>query len=107
MKYYVFAFALLFSAGGLFAQEVEEVLENNPPSIKWYRIKTPHFRILYPKGFEEQAQRMAGTLEYIREAESKSLGGNPRRFSVILQNQSSISNGFVSLLPRRSESQAV
>lgn len=81
----------------------QEVLNNNSPSIKWQRIKTTNFKVLYPQGFDHQAQRMANTLEHIRDAESKSLGVSTRRISVILQNQSSISNGFVSLIPRRSE----
>ena len=46
---------------------------------------------------------MANTLEHIRSAETRTLRAEPRRLSVILQNQSSISNGFASLLPRRSE----
>jgi hypothetical protein len=78
-------------------------LENNPTSISWQQIKTDHFRILFQKGFDLQAQRMANTLEQIRKAESRTLGTEPRRISVILQNQSSESNGFVSILPRRSE----
>ncbi len=86
----------------LFAQE-STVNENNPPSVKWYQINTPHFRVLYPHGFETQAQRMANTLEHIREPESKTMGATPRKISVILQNQSSVSNGFVSITPRRSE----
>lgn len=89
--------AICFMAHG------QEVLENNPPSVKWQKIKTPHFNILYPKGFEDQAQRVAGTFEHIRDAESKSLGIKPRKISIILQNQSSESNGFVSLIPKRSE----
>ena len=84
------------------AQE-QEVLENNPPSVKWQQVKTPNFKILYPVGFDEQALRVANTLEHIRDAEANSLGVKPKRISVILQNQSSISNGFVSILPRRSE----
>ncbi|WP_333819390.1 hypothetical protein [Ohtaekwangia sp.] len=79
------------------------VLENNPTGIHWYQVNTPHFRVLFPKGFEEQAQRMANTLEYIHDPEAKSLGTRPRKISVILQNQSSQSNAFVSILPRRSE----
>ena len=79
------------------------VFENNPTSISWQQINTDHFRILFPKGFDLQAQRMANTLEHIRKAESRTLGTEPRRISVILQNQSSESNGFVSILPRRSE----
>lgn len=81
----------------------QTVLDNNPPSLKWYQLNTPNFKILYPKGFDFQAQRMGNTLENIHDAESKSLGSKPRRVSIILQNQSSISNGFVSMLPRRSE----
>jgi hypothetical protein len=81
----------------------QEVLENNPPSVKFYKINTPHFKVLYPKGFEVEAQRMANTLEHIHTPESQSMGARPRKISVILQNQSSVSNGFVSLTPRRSE----
>ncbi|MDH4058414.1 MAG: hypothetical protein OEU76_06595, partial [Cyclobacteriaceae bacterium] len=81
----------------------QEVLNNNSPKLKWQKITTPNFRVLYPVGFDGQAQRMANTLEHIRSAESKTLGVSTRKISVILQNQSSVSNGFVSLIPRRSE----
>lgn len=79
------------------------VLENNPPSLKWYQVKTPNFRVLYSKGFRDQAERVANSLEHIREPAASSLGSVPRRITVILQNQSAVSNGFVSILPRRSE----
>ncbi|MEO5599736.1 MAG: hypothetical protein ABIR06_02295 [Cyclobacteriaceae bacterium] len=79
------------------------VLDNNPPSIRWRQVNTPHFKVLYSPGFEMQAQRVANSLEHIREAEAKSLGSVPRKITVILQNQSAVSNGFVSILPRRSE----
>lgn len=81
----------------------QEVLENNPASLKWSQVKTKHFRIVYPRGFDAQAQRMANTLQHIHDVEAQSLGSSPSRISIILQNQSSISNGFVSVLPRRSE----
>jgi hypothetical protein len=89
---------LLFS--NLFGQAV---LDNNPSSLKWRQINTEHFRILFPKGFEEQGQRVANTMEKIREPEANTMGDEPRRISIILQNQSSVSNGFVSIIPRRSE----
>lgn len=79
------------------------VLETNQAGLKWYQVNTPNFRILYPIGFEVQAQRMANTLETLRGPESKTMGVAPKKISVILQNQSSISNGFVTLAPRRSE----
>jgi hypothetical protein len=94
-------FIVLFS--GFLCAEAQTVLENNPPSVKWYQVNTPHFQVLYPEGFSDQAQRVANSLEHIRVPEAKSLGTLPRRISVILQNQSAVSNGFVSILPRRSE----
>lgn len=78
------------------------VLENNP-NLKWKQVKTPNFNVIFPAGFEVQAMRMANTLEHIRIPESKTLGGAPRKVSVVLQNQSAVSNGFVSITPRRSE----
>lgn len=81
----------------------QQVLENNPPAVKFYKINTPHFKVLYAKGFEEEAQRMANTLEHIYEPEARTMLARPGRISVVLQNQSSVSNGFVSLIPRRSE----
>lgn len=96
---------LLFSLVFFLAisSQAQTVLENNPPSVKWRQVITPNFRVLYSKGFEEQAQRVANSLEQVREAGAKSLGAPPRRMTFILQNQSAISNGFVSILPRRSE----
>jgi hypothetical protein len=83
--------------------QAQDVLENNPPAIKFYQVNTPHFRVIFPKGFEAQGQRVANTLEFIHDEEAKSLGSLPRKISVILQNQSAIANGFVSAFPRRSE----
>lgn len=78
------------------------VLDNNP-NLKWYQINTNHFKVIFPDGYQEQAQRMTNTLEHIRIPEAKTLRSDPRKISVILQNQSAISNGFVSITPRRSE----
>jgi hypothetical protein len=100
MKKLLFGFLLLLAA---FASVAQTVLENNPPSIKWYQVNTPHFRVIYPRGFDVQAQRVANTLDHLYTNESKTLGSSPRKISLILQNQSSVSNAFVSVLPRRSE----
>ena len=81
----------------------QTVLENNPTHLRWNQVNTEHFRVLFPVGFENQAQRVASTLEYLHAPEARTMGATPRRISVILQNQSAQSNGFVSLVPRRSE----
>jgi hypothetical protein len=100
MKFCLFLFLLLSLSAAAYSQEV---LENNPPSVKWSQVNTPHFRVIFPRGFDEQGQRVASKLEAIHEVEAKSLGSYPRKISVILQNESAESNGFVSFLPRRSE----
>lgn len=71
--------------------------------MRWHQVKTPHFKVLYTDGFHEQAERVANSLEHIRGEAAESLGSLPRRMSFILQNHSAASNGFVSILPRRSE----
>lgn len=96
----ILAFVLIFSSSGI--SQSTTVLENNP-HLKWRQTNTDNFRIIFPAGFETQAQRMANTLEHIRTPEAKSLGVEPRKISVILQNQTTNSNGFVSITPRRSE----
>lgn len=98
----VFYLFIVFVSFTSLAQETL-VNDNNPPSLKWYQLNTKHFRVLYPTGFDAQAQRMANTLEHIHEPESRTMGGRAKKISVILQNQSSVSNGFVSITPRRSE----
>lgn len=79
------------------------VLDNNPPSLKWQQVRAPHFNVLFPAGFEGEAQRLANTLEQVYLPESRTLGSKPSRISVVLQNQSSLSNAFVSITPRRAE----
>ncbi len=89
------------------AAQTLPLLDQNPASLHWYRLKTPHFRVLYPTGFDTTAQRTAQRLEQLYEPTSASLERKPRPISVILQNQTTNSNGFVTLYPRRSEFFAV
>ncbi|MBS1558503.1 MAG: hypothetical protein JST69_07215 [Bacteroidetes bacterium] len=99
---YLWWLAVFTMAQSLYAQETV-ISATNPASIKWSQINTPHFRLLFPQGFEGQAQRMANTMEAIREPEGKTIGAVPRKISIILQNQSAYSNAFVTLTPRRAE----
>lgn len=75
----------------------------NPPGIKWMQINTPNFQVLYPAELKDEASRMANTVEHLISSVSKSLGKQPRKITIILQNQGVIANGFVQLAPRRSE----
>ncbi len=75
----------------------------NPPGLKWRQINTKHFQLLYPALLELEAQRMANSLDHIIGRVSRSINKDPKRITVILQNQTVESNGFVQLAPRHSE----
>ena len=59
----------------------------NPPGLKWRQINTQHFQLLYPALLELEAQRMANSLDYIIGRVSRSINKDPKRITVILQNQ--------------------
>ncbi|SNC76011.1 WD40-like Beta Propeller Repeat [Hymenobacter gelipurpurascens] len=85
------------------AQTILPVSSQTPASLKWYEVRTPHFRVLYPTGFEATAQRTANRLEQVYQPVSASLQRQPRPISIVLQSQNTIGNGFVTILPRHSE----
>lgn len=97
--FFIFFWICLFPAGW----SQTSLLNNNPPSVKWERIRSEHTDIIYPKPAARDAQRLAQTMDALYEPVSYSLGARPHRISIILQNQNAISNGFVTLSPRRSE----
>lgn len=99
-KIFILVFCFHFQHS-LFSQT--EILENNPPNITWYQINTPHFKVIFNRNFERGAQQMANRLEQLYIPASKSLNQRTKRISVILQNQNTFPNGFVSQTPRRSE----
>lgn len=75
----------------------------DPASVRWDKIKTEHFKIIYPRELDSQAVYMANALEYFREAGSASLGVQTRKWPVILHNRTLISNAFVPYAPKRVE----
>jgi Tol biopolymer transport system component len=78
-------------------------LATNPTKIKWSKVSTDHFKVIFPKGLDSIAIRTANQLESSYLPVSNSLGKLPRPISVVLQNQTTVSNGFVTFTPRHSE----
>ncbi len=91
----------LLSKGILYAQFYES--GTSPTSIRWQQIHTDHFRVIFPVDIAHQGQHAANVLEFIRQAEGKTLHHYPKKIPVILHNRSVISNGFVTWAPKRSE----
>lgn len=75
----------------------------NPSHLEWRHIVTEHFDIIFPSDIEDEAQRVAHILEKAYPYVTRSLEVRPPRIPLVLQNQSTTSNGFVTLAPRRSE----
>ena len=79
------------------------ILPQNPPALRWREVRTPHFRVLYAGGIDSAAQRTAARLEQLHGPGAATLGVSPRPIAVVMQNQTTVSNGFVTFLPRHVE----
>lgn len=77
----------------------------NPPSIKWKQIDTDTARIIFPEGMDSTAQRVSNIIHYLAKNGPAKLGSQHRKVNIVLQTQSTIGNGYVSLAPFRSEFQ--
>jgi hypothetical protein len=85
----------------------------NPPSIKWKQIDTDTVRIIFPSGMDSQAQRVASIVHYLAQHSSTNssspafksfaLGHQLHKIDIVLQNQTTVANGYVGLGPFRSE----
>ena len=82
---------------GLFAQQ----FGGNPSSVKWNQVNTDSVRIIFPTGLEKQAMEIADISTRLGKLTDYSIGKGFRKINIILQNQTTISNGYVSLGPPR------
>lgn len=93
--------ALLLSPVFLFGQGF--TLGLNPSSMKWEQIDTDKVQVIYPEGMGDHAQRAANIIHMLYDSSYYSLGDKKGKVSIILQNQTTVSNGFVTVSPFRSE----
>src|SRR5262245_36208523 len=77
----------------------------NPPSLKWRQLNTDTARIIFPVGLDSQAQQVAAIVHRLSRTTLPTLGHSQRKINIVLQNQTTISNGYVGLAPFRSEFQ--
>ncbi len=75
----------------------------NPSSIKWQQINTDTVRVIFPKGYDAKAQRIVNIIHNLQKNHAHTIGDDFRKINIVLQNQSLLSNGYVSLGPFRSE----
>ncbi|MFO7369936.1 MAG: hypothetical protein R6X09_06680 [Bacteroidales bacterium] len=75
-----------------------------PASHKWNEISTDHYRIIFPRGLLEEADSLVREMEYYLPHTLNNFAPSwKRKTNVILHNTSVLSNGYVTLAPRRME----
>ncbi len=75
----------------------------NPSSIKWKQVNNSAARVIFPAGLDSQANRAANLMLYLNKATASSIGGNSKKWNIVLQNQTTIPNAYVRMAPKMSE----
>ncbi|MCS3799410.1 TolB family protein [Niastella sp. OAS944] len=77
----------------------------HPPSTKWNQINNDTIRVIFPAalGLEKQAADVVTTVQKLGVQTSSTIGDRVRKISIVMQPRTTISNGYVSLGPWRSE----
>ena len=95
--------AILFLSTFFLNQTHAQEFGGNPPSIHWQQINTTKARIIFPKGLDSSAQRVANIVNFMSRDIAPTIGFRQKKINIVLQNQTTISNGYVGLAPFRSE----
>ncbi len=74
-----------------------------PGHLKWQKIETPYFQVIFPEGKGALGKRVAGLLDQAYMDVSWSLQHEPKKVSILLHVHSSTSLAFVGWAPSRSE----
>lgn len=75
----------------------------NPPAVRWWQVRTPAARIIFPAGLDSSATRVANIMQHLQQHTQPTIGNKQAQINVVLQNQTTISNAYVGLAPFRSE----
>jgi hypothetical protein len=79
------------------------LIGTDPSSVGWRQIKTPNFKVIYPRILESQGQYIANGLEYNYHPGSRSLFDHTSRTPVIIHNQTTVPSSVTYLAPGRME----
>jgi hypothetical protein len=75
----------------------------NPPSLQWKQVNIPAAKVIFPTGLDSTAIRIADIIRRMNVATKPTIGDKQKQVSILLQNQTIISNAYVGLAPFRSE----
>ncbi|MBL7730530.1 MAG: hypothetical protein JNM88_05080 [Chitinophagaceae bacterium] len=75
----------------------------HPSAQKWKQINTDTARVIFQPGLDSQASRVATIVHYLASQQPVSLGNKLKKINIVLQNHTTVANGYVGLGPFRSE----
>lgn len=94
---------LILAACNLQAQIPANTIGANPFGLKWQQINTDKVQVIFPEGNDVRAQRVANMAHYLWDHNNASIGEKLKKVTILLQNQTVVPNGFVTVGPFRSE----
>lgn len=80
-----------------------QVFGGNPPSIRWKQVNNKYARVIFPVGLDSIARNVAAIVQALNPTTKTSIGDKEQKIDIVLQNQTTASNGYVGLGPFRSE----
>jgi hypothetical protein len=99
LQRFLFLVLLIF----VFLNGSSQIFGGDPASIKWKQINTPASRVIFPHGLDSVATRITNIISFIKNPTEKTIGNRSKKINIVLQNQTTVSNAYVSLGPLRSE----
>jgi hypothetical protein len=75
----------------------------NPPSVKWQQIDLAPAKVIFPVGLDSAGRLVANIILQMNGAIKGTIGPKQKQISILMQNQTTIANGYVGLAPFRSE----
>ncbi len=80
-----------------------QVFGGNSPSTRWQRLQQPRFSVIFPREHIADAARISTIIGRINRQPDSSIGGKRKFVPIVLQRETTVSNGYVGLAPYRSE----
>jgi hypothetical protein len=75
----------------------------DPASVRWMQIRTPEYRLVYPRELQATAFRLLRTLDSTAGATASDFSKSAKPLPILIHNASVVSNGYVTWAPRRME----
>lgn len=99
MRRFIFLLQLVAASLTIHAQRFSA----NPSSLKWEQVNSDTARVIFPVGLGKQALDVSAIVHQLARNTVSTIGGHTRKINIVLQNQTTIANGYVALGPYRSE----